>query len=115
MLCTPGAFSLISTYQLPAIEVHAAQFAVVWLGNVNVEGLTLVDVGATICCHLQDSLLGDLPDGFVQLLQVVGDPFNVLRGFQAGYKTLIHPRKNPVYIQENFRVLNPVFTWMEPF
>ena len=45
------------THQFPGVEVHAGQFAVVWLGNVKIEGLTLVNVGSTVCRHLQDNLL----------------------------------------------------------
>lgn len=68
----------VQTHQLPAVEMHAGQFAIVWLGDVDVQGLALVDVGATISCHLEDGLLGDLPHCFVQLLQVVRDPLNIL-------------------------------------
>lgn len=56
------------THQLPAVEVHAAEFAIVGLGDVNVQRLALVDVRATVCCHLQDSFLRDFPHGFIQLL-----------------------------------------------
>lgn len=61
------------TYQLPPVEVHAGQFAIVWLGNVDVEGLTLVNEGAAVCCHLEDGLLGDFPHCFVQLFQIIWD------------------------------------------
>lgn len=61
------------THQLPAVEVHAAQFAVIGLGNVDVQRLALVNVGAAIGCHFQDGFLRDLPHGFVQLLQISWD------------------------------------------
>ena len=70
--------STVLTYQLPTIKVHAGQFAIVWLCNMDVKGLALVNVSTTICCHLEDSLLGDFPHSFIQLLQVIWDLFNIL-------------------------------------
>ena len=70
----PPSFS----YQLPAVEVHAAQLAVVWLSNVDVEGLTLVDEGSAVGRHLEHGLLGDLPHRLVQVFQVLRDPCNAL-------------------------------------
>lgn len=58
--------------------MHAAQFAVVGLGYVDVERLALVDVSAAICCHLQDSFLGDFPHRFIKLLQIVRNLCDVL-------------------------------------
>jgi len=54
-----------NAYHFPTVEMHAAQFGIVWFCNVNVEGLTLVNERSTISSHLDNSLLGDLPDGFV--------------------------------------------------
>lgn len=65
-------------YQLPAVKVHAGQFAVVRLCDVDVERLTLIDISASICCHLEDGLLGDFPHSFIQLLQIIRDLLNVL-------------------------------------
>lgn len=45
---------------------------------MDVQGLALVDVGTTICCHLEDSLLGDFPHRFIQLLQIIRDLVNIL-------------------------------------
>lgn len=66
------------TYKLPAIEMHAGEFSIVWFSDMDVERLALVNVSATICCHLQDSLLRDFPHCFVQLLQIIRDLCNVL-------------------------------------
>ena len=55
----------------PAEEVHAGQFAVVWLSDVDVQGLALVDEGAAVGCHLQYGLLRDFPNCFIELLQVL--------------------------------------------
>lgn len=66
-------------YQLPAIEVHAGQFAIVGFSYVDVEGLALVNIGSSICSHLYDSLLRDLPHRLIQLLQVIWYCGNVLQ------------------------------------
>lgn len=58
--------------------MHAGQFAVVRLCDVDVKGLALVDEGAAICGHLEYGLLGDFPHGFIQLLQVIWNFLNVL-------------------------------------
>lgn len=66
------------THLFPAIEVHTGQFAIVRLCDVNVQGLALVDIGATVGSHLEYGLLGDFPHGFIELLQVVWNLINVL-------------------------------------
>lgn len=66
------------TYLLPAVEVHAGQFAVVGLCNVDVQRLALVDEGAAVRRHLDDGLLGDFPHSFIQLLHIVRNSVNVL-------------------------------------
>lgn len=58
--------------------MHAGQFAIVWLSNVDIQRLALVNVGATICCHLEDGLLGDFPHSLIQLLQIIRDLLNTL-------------------------------------
>ena len=58
--------------------MHAGQFAVVWLCDVDVERLTLVNVGAAVSGQLQDDLLRDLPHRLIQGLQVIRDPVYVL-------------------------------------
>jgi len=40
---------------------------------VNIEGLGLVNEGPTISRHVNDTPLGNLPDRFVQLLDVIRD------------------------------------------
>lgn len=79
LISTSTMNQLVLTYQLPAIEMHATKFSIVWLSNVNVKRLALVNVCATICCHLEDSLLGDFPHSFIQLLQIIWDIINVLK------------------------------------
>lgn len=37
------------------------------------QGLRLIDVGTTICCHVQDAALLDLPNSLVELLHVLPD------------------------------------------
>lgn len=64
---------------LPGVEVHAGQFAKVRLSNVYVEGLALVDKCPTVCCHVDQCTLGDLPNCLVQLLQVIRNFLDVLR------------------------------------
>lgn len=58
-------------YLLPPVEVHAGEFAVVGLCDVDVERLALIDESSSVCCHLEDSFLGDLPHCLIELLQVV--------------------------------------------
>lgn len=71
-----------STYLLPAIKVHAGELAVVGLRNVDVEGLALVDERSTVGCHLKDGFLGDFPHSFIELLQVHGDLWDILKGIE---------------------------------
>ena len=66
------------TYQLPGVEVHASQFAVVRLGDVYIQRLALIDVRAAVGGHLENGLLGDLPHGLVEGLQVVRNDVDVL-------------------------------------
>lgn len=58
-------------YLLPPIEMHAGQLAVVGFCNVNVERLALINESSSVCCHLEDSFLGDLPHRLIELLQVI--------------------------------------------
>lgn len=82
----PPPYPQFSTYQLPTIEVHAGQFAVVRLCDVDVQRLALIDVRAAICCHLEDGLLRDFPHCFVQPLQIVGDLRNILSANQESLR-----------------------------
>lgn len=69
--------------------MHAGQFAVVWLGNVDVEGLALINVSAAVCCHLEDGLLGDFPHGFVETLHVLRDLGNILLTSEGVFKCTV--------------------------
>ena len=74
-----SVWSRSKTNQFPGVEVHTGEFSVGRLGNVNVETLTLIDKGATCCCHLEYGLLRYLPDSLVQVLQFVRNALNSLR------------------------------------
>lgn len=74
----PSCCSCSEPHLFPAVEVHAGQLAVVRLGYVDVQGLALVDEGAAVSGHLEYGFLGDLPHGFIQLLQILWDLVDVL-------------------------------------
>lgn len=76
----PCSEQLPPTYLLPAIEVHAGQFAIVGFRDVDVERLALVDESSSVCCHLEDSFLGDLPHCLIKLLQVSRNLRYILKG-----------------------------------
>mmetsp|Transcript_9849 Transcript_9849/g.29471 ORF Transcript_9849/g.29471 Transcript_9849/m.29471 type:complete len:237 (+) Transcript_9849:2-712(+) len=59
--------------KLPAVEVHGRQLRGCRIHHVDVQRLRLVDVSATVGCHVQDNPLLDLPDGLVKLLKVGGE------------------------------------------
>lgn len=91
-------------YLFPAIEVHAGELAIVGLSNVDVQGLALVDEGPSVCRHLQDGFLRDLPNSLVELLQVIRDLRDVLEGagvFQCG-KQISDSPDIPIYNMEFF-------------
>lgn len=67
-------------YLLPPIEVHAGEFAIVGFCNVNVERLALINESSSVCCHLEDSFLGDLPHCLIELLQVIRNLRYILKG-----------------------------------
>lgn len=58
--------------------MHACQFGKVWLSNVDIERLALVDVCAPVCSHVDQCALRNLPHCLVQFLEVGGDLINVL-------------------------------------
>ena len=60
------------------MEMHRSQFPVVWFSNVNIKRLTLINESTTIGCHLNDGALRNLPDGFVQILNVLWDSVDFL-------------------------------------
>ena len=67
-----------TTYRFPAKEMHTGQLSVVWLGNVDVQTLTLVHVSAAVSRHFDNVLLWYFPYGSIQLLQVSGNWRNIL-------------------------------------
>lgn len=104
------------TYQLPAIEVHAGQFAIVWLSDVDIKRLALVNVSSTICCHFQNSLLGNLPHRFVELLQIIWNLFNILCQAWKQKDSIIRRLKTLIWIINQLRLYKVwPLTWMDPF
>ena len=59
--------------------MHAGEFAIVGFCDVYVERLALVNIGPSVGGHLDHSLLGDLPHGLVQILDVLRDIIHILR------------------------------------
>ena len=53
-----------------------------------VEGLALIDERPTICRHVNQRTLRDLPDGLVQNLQVIGNLVNLLEKRRKGESVL---------------------------
>ena len=49
-----------------------------WLSEVDVQRLTLTDVGSSASGQLDESLLADLPDVLVDLLHPIGQSLEVL-------------------------------------
>ena len=50
------------------MEVHAGQFSKVWVWDVHIEGLALVDVGSPVSTHVDESPLRQLPHCLVEKL-----------------------------------------------
>ncbi|KAH3677659.1 hypothetical protein OGATHE_000313 [Ogataea polymorpha] len=63
---------------LPAIEVHRRQLAHGWVLEVDIHRLRLVDVRASVGRHVDNAFLRNLPDGAVQVLQLLWHIWQVL-------------------------------------
>jgi glyoxylase-like metal-dependent hydrolase (beta-lactamase superfamily II) len=63
---------------LPPMEVHGGHLCEVRIGHVNVQALRLANVGTTSYGKVDKALLWDLPDSFVELLDVRGDDLDLL-------------------------------------
>lgn len=63
---------------LPSVEMHTGQLTKSGGRQMDVQTLTLADESTTICREVDDLLLTDLPDGFVDGFDVGGDSRNVL-------------------------------------
>ena len=59
--------------------MHAGQLAKVGLCNVDIKRLALVNEGSSVCHHVDQSTLGDLPHRLVQLLQVLRNALDFLK------------------------------------
>jgi hypothetical protein len=57
---------------------------------VDIEGLRLADVGTSIGSEIEHFLLGDLPNGFIDSLDVVRDPRDVLNGAVVRDDHILH-------------------------
>ena len=68
----------VFVYLLPGIEVHAGQLAKVGLGDVDVKGLALVNEGTSVCHHVYECPLGELPHCLIQTLHLLRNAFNSL-------------------------------------
>jgi hypothetical protein len=66
------------TYQAPGIEMHGCQLSVVWFGDMNIEGLTLINKCPSVSSHLDDSFLWDFPYSLVEILKIVWNSINAL-------------------------------------
>merc|ERR1712087_1015524 len=49
------------------MEMHRRQLGCRRVDHVHVQGLGLIDVGTSICCHVENCALLDLPHRLVQL------------------------------------------------
>ena len=74
----------------PAVEVHGRDLGGVRINHVDVEGLALVNVGASVGGHVQDALLLDFPRGLVHLANVLWDGFNGLDGPFVTENVVLH-------------------------
>ncbi|GIX65122.1 signal peptide containing protein [Babesia caballi] len=92
---------------LPPVEMHAGELAERRLLEVDVERLRLVDEDATVRRHVDDVLLLDLPDGLVEVLDVLRNALNVLEGTVVGDELLLHvlvPETQVHQVAEQVRV-----------
>jgi len=65
---------------LPREKVHGGELGGGWGGHEDVEALALVNVRGPIGGHVDDGLLGHLPSGLVELLDVLRNFGNRLNG-----------------------------------
>ena len=69
---------------LPSIKVHRGQFRSIGLGHEDIEGLGLVDEGATVGGHVDERPLFNLPYGLVKLLELGRNLRNALNASVFG-------------------------------
>lgn len=67
------------SYQLPGKEMHGGEFSVVWLRNVHIERLALINVSSTVSSHLQNAFLRNFPHSPVQVLQILRNAIDILQ------------------------------------
>ncbi len=75
---------------LPTVEVHRSELTESRCRQVDVERLRLADESTTVGRHVDDSLLTDLPNGLVELLDTVRDTGNVLNRTTVSDDTVLH-------------------------
>ena len=58
--------------------MHRREFVHIWLGNMDVQRLRLIDERTSIRCHVDDGFLRNFPHRFVQSFDVIGNTVDVL-------------------------------------
>mmetsp|Transcript_11258 Transcript_11258/g.26913 ORF Transcript_11258/g.26913 Transcript_11258/m.26913 type:complete len:242 (-) Transcript_11258:1954-2679(-) len=73
----------------PAVEMHRRELGCSYVRHVNVQGLRLVNVWATVSSHINNGSLLDLPYSLVDLAQFLRDLFDALHRSICGHDTLL--------------------------
>ena len=76
------------------MEMHRSELGSGGIHHVGVQGLRLIDVGSTVCCQIQDQTQFHLPDGLVEILQILRqiDALNAAVVGDELYTHLIAPK-----------------------
>lgn len=75
---------------LPSIEVHGSELRERGVGEMDVKGLGLVNESSSVSRKVDDSLLRNLPDCSINLLEIIGDVGDGLNGTAGGNDKLLH-------------------------
>src|SRR5690606_5331255 len=74
----------------PGVEVHGSKLSEIRVGDVDVEALRLADVRTAVGGHIDDNLLRDFPNRFIDVLKILRDLGNVLNRAVRGDQLLTH-------------------------
>ncbi len=85
---------------LPGVEVHGRHLAVLWVGQIQVQTLRLANVGTTADRKVDQSFLGNLPNGFVDLLKMLWDFADALDATVACYDLVFDFRGPQVEVDQ---------------
>mmetsp|Transcript_32807 Transcript_32807/g.64104 ORF Transcript_32807/g.64104 Transcript_32807/m.64104 type:complete len:261 (-) Transcript_32807:1788-2570(-) len=85
---------------LPRVKVHRGQLAHVGRRQEQVERLALVDEGASVCRHVDQHLLLDLPRRLVKLPDLRGDLLDALDAPLGRQHAVLHVRGPQVELDE---------------